>query len=117
MKTLIQKIALLFLLLVSPIAHASESEMSTDLSHFSVRIRPMGLAFGVLGAEFYYETNLGYFVGLTAHWFDETNTDKNTALTNEEYGIKIGKFFGEDPSLESGFWAQGALNTQRFRVL
>lgn len=79
-------------------------------SHFSLRVRPLALCYGIFGGEAYYETDGGYFIGLTGQSFAVSNPDKQTTLNNAEFGIKFGKFFGRDSGRAYGFFIQGAAN-------
>lgn len=76
---------------------------------YSARVRPLALAYSILGAEFFATTESGYFFGPTFHHYSESNESRISAQSGNEWGIKFGRIFptGTD---HQGIFIMGNLN-------
>lgn len=93
-------------------AAGTASGTATELtvpSTFSLRARPLALFSQVYGAEAYYTTGGGFFIGPTYHYFLGNNADRLSAVRNYEFGIRFGKIF-ETHLRQQGWFVMGNVN-------
>ena len=95
--------------------NAFAQSSTSDTSHFSLRLRPFGLAQGIYGMEAFFQHSSGWFIGPTAHFFSGDNSVKQTTLTNQEIGIKLGHLFYQEDH-QRGFFVMGSVDFQNTTI-